>query len=229
MTSLSSLTRACALVALALYTSCNDGDGAPGPVTVHYSMTNYDGCVEEEASLELAAAHSVVARTDTGVPDCTLDERLASRGCTMIVGDVNAGERLTILVRCGVGDHTPLFSCKFTTIDLAALNDDANISCGCLAQQDACYTHGVCDLCASETTERTGCEECDEGLDEDGDGEIDCDDTDCELTQECGFGRTTITCSDSTSTSTTSSTLEFVLEAVEPEAAPMTHLFGARD
>ncbi len=208
---------ASAFVAAMLLASC---DSSGGPTTVHFSMSNYDGCVVAALDVDLDEVKARVARKPDGTADCEISASLGQRGCRMTIQEQGSDENGTLFVEideCQVGSITEMFSCRFLEADLDFLNLEAS-DCGCLTHHDSCYTNGICDVCAVGSPGRKGCEDCDNGADDDGDSHTDCDDNDCELTQDCGFGRTTITCTDSTETTfttlTTSTTSEPLLQSL---------------
>jgi hypothetical protein len=223
-----SLRIASAIVLAALLGSC---DGSGGTQTVFFSMYNYQGCATAYVRIDLRSADSEIARTDEGELDCVLVPELAGRGCTLIFRELDDGWIEAEVDGCRVQVESDLFSCNFTRVDFAALNagQGRDSTCGCLAYEDSCYVNGVCDVCASREAGRQLCERCGNNLDDDYDDEVDCDDPDCELNEECGYGRSTITCTHGPSTSTTSTTLTSTTNAFPPPLASMTELFGSRD
>jgi hypothetical protein len=220
-----SVAFACAVLAIAgLLGSCDGNGGGSSTQTVYVSMSNYEGCVTAFSRINLLEADAVLLRTDDGSPDCTLAPELASAGCTITFEELNEGATLRAVVTgCRVPEVSNLYSCKYDGVDVPVFNTDAGSSCGCLSYEHSCYVNGICDICASEDADRGDCEHCSNERDDDGDGDEDCDDSDCELTDECGYGRSTITCSTTTTATVTSTSL------AAPVSAPMTELVGAHD
>lgn len=217
--------RASVLVIAALLGGCDSGGGGPEPV--YFSMSNYEGCVVAYARLRLDGAGTEIARRSDGTVDCSLSPELAGAGCTLDIEENEGRGTLRAAVSgCRVPVVSGLFSCEFLKADLSFLNTDEGSGCGCLSYDQSCYVNGICDLCAGRSADRGSCEDCGNNRDDDRDGKVDCDDPDCELTMECGYGRTTISCQASTTTIPTTSTSTSV---TMPPPAPRTSLFGVRD
>jgi hypothetical protein len=193
-----------ALLATAVILAGCDEGSSGGVQSVYFSSSNYQGCATEYVRFR-AIEYGEVLRKDDGNLDCTISPGLADAGCTLELGENDSSDSVLATVDgCRVPNDVNLFSCEFRDPDFFALNTEANVHCGCLAYEDSCYVNGICDMCASRDAERGACEDCTNNLDDDGDKRIDCSDRDCEFTDECGFGRSTITCINSTSTTTTS-------------------------
>ncbi len=190
-----------------LLANCNGGGG--GPKRFYFSMNNYGGCETAYVDLDLELASAVVGRKEDGSVNCALDPELEKLGCT-ITFEEHGGVTLSATVTdCHIPIVSTLFDCEFEAVDAAGFEFEPSDGCGCLTTDSSCYVNGICDLCASSDADVASCENCDNDLDDDNDGKIDCADTDCELTSECGFGRTTVTCSTNPvfATTTTSNTL----------------------
>lgn len=201
-------------VALAILTGgCDSGDGH-GTERVFFSMSNYEGCTVAFTTLKLGSPDSELVRNGDGSADCTLTPELASAGCTMSFEENSEAETLRIAVSgCRVPTLSNLFSCEYRKAAMNVLNTEEGATCGCLSYPESCYVNGVCDLCASQDANRAGCENCSNNTDDDGDGFADCDDDDCELTSECGYGRSTLPCPSTTVTTTSTTVTTPVLPA----------------
>jgi hypothetical protein len=133
---------------------------------------------------------------------------LTQAGCQASFDQADDGSTLTVTIdNCEVTEGT-LFSCGFRSGDLQALNASTAGACEC-ALEPICHLNGsTCyqtpGICVSENPAADDCEDCGNDLDDDGDGEADCDDGDCFL--DCGFGLSTITCSSTTVSTITTST-----------------------
>lgn len=212
-----------AVVALAgILTSCDGGGG--GTQRVYFSLSDYDGCAT--AYVKLKSLEDELARNPDRSPACTLSPELSDAGCHLVFTELDEGQVLEAAISgCRVPKVANLFSCDYVKVNVVALNTEAAAACGCLTRQTSCYINGICDLCAGRQGDRQGCEDCTNHMDDDGDHQVDCDDMDCELTMDCGFGRTTLMCS-STTTTTNSTMPAFEDESSE---APMSELPDAGD
>jgi hypothetical protein len=194
------------LLIVSLVTGCDDGNG-PGTQRVHFSMSNYDGCIVTLANLDLAAADADIARNDDGSVACSISAELDAAGCEIAFTEPEGGGELSVEIgSCSILGIATLFSCDFRHVDMKKLEFEPSAGCDCWTDASSCYFNGICDLCASGDANRTGCENCDNNRDDDGDGELDCEDSDCRFAKSCGFGRTTVTCRSSSTTTTTSDT-----------------------
>ena len=195
------------LTASAIFSAgCEDGNGS-GTQRVYFSMTNYDGCVVAHAGVDLEAANADLARNDDGTVACEISPALAAAGCESDFAEIGNGAQLAVEISgCGINVVQNLFSCDFRHVDISKLAFEPSEDCGCLTHSSSCYENGICDLCASDDPNRSGCENCDNNLDDDDDDKIDCSDPDCRFAESCGFGRTTLSCRVSTTTTTDTTT-----------------------
>jgi hypothetical protein len=190
----------CAFLLVGALAGCNNGNGDSKQTFRYFvGMNNFGECGELFAGFDLEAAGAVVARTEDGDPDCTIDPALAVNGCALeIRADANAmGVRVE---GCEIPAVTNLFSCLFEQGTVRDLDEQMNADCTC-ANEPICHFNTPClrlpALCISETPDPR-CEICDNGIDDDGDGKLGCDDPNCDA--DCGVGQTTITCPSSTGT-----------------------------
>jgi hypothetical protein len=211
--------RAALLLVTAFVAGCDEG--GDGTQAVYFSSSNYQGCATEYVSFH-SRQYGELVRKDDGNLDCTLSPLLTSMGCTLTLRENDSNDAVGAVVdHCRVPNNANLFSCVYRNPDFFALNTEEGANCGCLAYEDSCYVNGICDMCASRDAERGACEDCNNNLDDDDDGRTDCDDHDCQLTDDCGFGRTTVTCSSTTTTTTTSTSTSTVTIF---DQAPMSRL-----
>jgi hypothetical protein len=198
---------------LCTQTGCNSGGNNE---TVYFSINDYQGAIYAYVSIDLSAPDQEIARNADGTFQCTIDPALAAAGCTLTLSEDESDATLLAEVEdCDLSVVASLFSCVFVKVDVSAMEFGPSDHCGAKVDEDSCYVHGICDVCASTQPGRQGCEACGNLLDDDGDGKADCDDSDCDLTEDCGFGRTTVTCdiTSTTGTTTSSTTLPVAVPA----------------
>ncbi|HEY2773310.1 MAG TPA: hypothetical protein VGK20_04570 [Candidatus Binatia bacterium] len=188
---------------------CNNGSGA-GLVNLFFGINGSGSCSSVIVDVNLTEASATIAHSRDGSPRCTINPVLA--GCTLGVVETSDGDhRATVSgTSCTISAVTSLFSCEFEDVDISKLQDTASSQC-------ACKTAG-CDttppVCISPTPDPTSCENCTNGIDDNGNGLIDCVDPNCADNPVCRGSTTTTSTSSSTSytgptntTTTTSTTL----------------------
>lgn len=215
------MARTTGLAAMLMLTNCNgDTNSAPPPVQLFFNMHNFEDCSETTFSVDLDAAGAELARLDDGDVDCSGSPALLATGCVIEFSEFRDGTVLHVSVSgCEIKGESNLASCRFTAGDSEAIEAGTNASCDC-AHEPVCYLNGAtCSrsphLCVAAASAPWACEDCSNGVDDDGDGDRDCDDANCiETTFECGgIGGSTITCpSSSTTTTTTSSTMPPIVD-----------------
>jgi hypothetical protein len=201
-------TGAVALMSTLLLAHC-DGDGN-STQRVYFSMTsNYDGCAGEEVRLYLDSSDAVLGRNEDGSVSCQLEPALADDSCDLVVREDENGAWFDFWMDdCRISNVANLFYCDFVQVTGTGPNLGLVTSCGC--GPTSCHLLGRCSLCASLDPDRSNCENCDNNVDDDGDGRADCEDFDCDFSEECGYGATTLLCDSTTTTTTTSSTTSTV-------------------
>jgi hypothetical protein len=210
-TALSRFCRIVLLPALLLpLAACDDDDGGGaggGPGFLFFGTNNIQECRSITVDIDLAAANAAVARHGDESPDCALDVSLA--GCNASFEETGGGNNLRVTIAdCFVPPISSLFECNFSDGDISMISDATSAVCDCVGEP-ACYWNIYClespNVCVAQEADPSACEDCFNGEDDDGDGYVDCRDGDCAI-EECGFGQTTVTCPNSTSTTVSSST-----------------------
>jgi hypothetical protein len=212
--------------AVMLAAGCEDGGGEP--TRLYFSMENSAGCEVLEVVVDLGNAGAEIGRLANGSPDCVVSAALAAEGCTATFTDSNDGRGLLVEVRrCLDATEGTFFECVFDRVDLSTINASIGASCEC-ADEPNCHLNGpTCyrspGICASELSVGDDCENCDNDLDDDGDGRVDCDDPKCFY--DCGRGLTTVTCTTMEIVTTTHYSTTITLGEVE-DVNPEAVLYG---
>lgn len=196
------------LAVVVIATGCDDSDdgGSAGTVRAFFGSSNIRECMPIEVEVDLLADHVVVARRDNGSLDCAIDASLVNLGCTGTFDLAYAGQTLRVVIDgCEVPPVASLFECGFSEGNIASIGSDVFAFCECVGEP-ICHLNIFCDstpeICVSDEANPSACEDCSNGVDDDGNGETDCADPNCHV-EECGYGQTTITCPTSTTTTTT--------------------------
>jgi len=176
----------------ALLTACGGGgDGGAHP-EVWFSINGRGTCGTTIVQVDLGAANAELSHR----PDvCQLDDSLAERGCVADFANLQPQDVLRVTISgCTVPASTGLFRCGFHDGDLDELTDVTDVTCTCASPG--------CDptppVCADGGSNSTSCETCSNGLDDDGNGLIDCDDDYCDNSIFCSSGSSTTSSSTST-------------------------------
>lgn len=177
---------------------CNNGGGGNG-ILLYFGINGSGSCDVVVVDVDLEDADAEIARDAEGAVQCVLDQDLEDDGCD-IDFEEDGGHLIATISGCTIQGVSNLFSCVFEHVDISDLNANATAQCDC--RQEACDP--TPPVCISPVRDPRSCEDCDNGVDDDDDGEVDCDDPDCSNDPVCN-GTTTSTTS-TTSTTTTSST-----------------------
>ena len=211
------------LALLVAVTGCdsNDGGGSGGSVQLSFGTNNIQPCIPITVDVDLQAANAVLAQQPDGSVDCALDASLVGDGCSGTFDLLNSGNTLRVSIDgCVTPAITSLFACGFTKADISTLASATSAECECVGEP-LCFWNVYCDrtpgICVSEDGDPEACEDCSNGVDDDGNGFTDCDDQNCH-NENCGWGGTTITCSSTTTTTTT--TLTGATSTTLPPAMP---------
>lgn len=195
-------TGALALLLAGVLADCGGGGGGNGGggLQLFFGMSGDGSCQRVVVDVDLAAAGAVLSRDNDGAPDCAPDVSLANSGCEAAFAEVNGGDDLRVTIDgCTIPAITNLFSCFFDEADISELNAESGARC-------TCTTPG-CDvtpaLCIDENPVPQSCEACSNGVDDDADGLVDCDDPNCENSALCETPTTTTTSPSPTTTTTT--------------------------
>lgn len=196
---------ALALSLAGLFANCGGGGGGGdddggNSLRLYFGINGEGSCSSVVVHVDLADADAVLARKNDDNPDCTIDVGLANRGCIATYTELNEGEDLRVTIAgCTIPGVTNLFSCLFEDVDLSDLVSESSAQCACAVP--GC--DGTPPLCIDEDVDPRSCEDCDNGIDDDGNGSADCDDPSCEHAPECNISTTV----PSTSITTTTTTL----------------------
>jgi hypothetical protein len=193
---------AAALALMLLVASC-DGGGS-SMLRVHFSITsNHGGCDGADVRLYLDSSDAVLGRNADGTLSCQIAPVLASRGCSLAVDESDDGTWVEFRVDCPIGTVSDFFYCDFLEANVSSPHLGLVTNCGC--DPTSCHLLGRCVVCASVDEDGSTCEHCDNNVDDDGDGDVDCEDSDCDFTEECGYGVSTLQCGSMTTTTTSTS------------------------
>lgn len=182
------------LVSLSLaFAGCSNGSG-PALVRLFFGVNSPGVCESALVEVSLSAADAMLATAPGGAPRCEIDAALATSGCE---GEftLNGNVLVAGITGCDVPAVANLFDCFFEKVDLSATAAMAQALCTC-GESD-------CDeeppICVSDVSGPGSCENCQNGVDDNGDGDTDCNDRNCEW----GDGCHSLTTSTSSSTTYT--------------------------
>ncbi|HYC00585.1 MAG TPA: hypothetical protein VEC57_15735 [Candidatus Limnocylindrales bacterium] len=175
-----------AATALVMLASCNGGTGST--TTVFFGSNGNGGCRTLTVRVQVGPEHVAGAPAEA----CMLDEALVAAGCRILAGEQDGALQVTIL-GCIVPEAASLFSCAFRGVDPANVQRVTSSLCGCADRCDP-----FPPICVALADDRSACEQCLNGVDDDGNGSVDCVDENC---------RHVLPCASTTTTSTSSSTL----------------------
>ena len=196
---------ATALAFGAALVSCGGGGGGGGGgddrIRLYFGINNDGDCSAIQFDVDVVDARAVIERNASSV-DCALNAALAANGCGVDFELRDNGESLRVTISgCTIPSVTNVFLCDFIDADISDLTDETEAICTC--RQGSCDT--TPPVCISEDIDPGSCEDCDNLVDDDVNGFIDCDDENCEYSPLCGGdGTTTTTTVDSSTTTTTS-------------------------
>jgi hypothetical protein len=197
-------TTVISLTLLSILAGC-EGGGGSAPKRFKFRTFNVSPCRQFQADVDLEAADAILARLADGSPDCSLSGAL--EGCDSLFEEVDESRRLHVTIaNCDIPLNTGLFECGFTQAEVDSLEAAVHPDCDC-RYAPRCELNSVCDqsppVCVNEEGGVVGCESCGNGIDDNGNGDIDCADENCHRTEVCGFGWTTVTCTNTILDSTT--------------------------
>jgi hypothetical protein len=177
---------------------CDDGGGA-NLIRIFFGIVGDGDCSKVEVVIDLDAAGAEVRTNNAGIPDCRLDGDLDDAGCVADF-DVDGGLLTANIAGCTVPEIAALFSCVFEPgVNLGDLSDATTATCVCAGD--------ICDeeppVCVDGDQDPLSCEDCTNGIDDDGNGLTDCDDPACEHQAPCDGGNTTTTSTTTTISDTT--------------------------
>lgn len=176
------------IVLLAGLGGCSNGNG-PALVRVFFGINGAGSCDSVRVDVSLSAADAAVATQSAGDPRCAIDAALAASGCDATF-DVDGDILSATITGCQVPAVASLFECDFESIDVSLAAGMAEALCDCDGDP-------TCDLappvCASQSDDPGACEDCHNGIDDNADGDADCDDRNCEWDEGCRNLSTTTT------------------------------------
>lgn len=179
------------------------GGSDEGSPAVNFGINGLGNCGTMVVDVDMGAAGAKLSHADES---CLLDPSLEQRGCVAVFSSTQQEDVLHVTISgCTIPATSRLFQCGFRTGDIDELTDVSVASCTCATQG--------CDstppVCADTVGGPTSCETCNNGLDDDGNDRIDCEDANCENSPYCeGFVSSSTSSTSSTApTSSTSTTL----------------------
>jgi len=195
---------AVALTLAGVLGGCNNGDG-DSLIRLFFGINGNGNCSGVTVIVDLDDAEAFIARDQDGEVQCVLNAVLENNGCDIDFSEQNGNLRADIS-GCTIPAISNLFSCLFEDVDISELQETSSATCQCTTQN----CDGDPPVCISLDPDPTSCEDCDNGIDDDGNGETDCDDPNCENFPGCSPTTTTSTTSttvpDTTTTTVTTST-----------------------
>ena len=116
----------------------------------------------------------MLAQQTDGSVDCALDASLVGDGCSGTFDLVDNGDTLRVSIDgCVTPAITSLFACGFTKADVSTLASATSADCECVGEP-LCDWNIYCDrspgICVSEDGDPEACEDCSNGVDDDGNG-----------------------------------------------------------
>lgn len=192
---------AVALTLAGVLGGCNNGGGG-GLIRLFFGINGQGSCTSVIVDVNLDDADAVIARDNDGEVQCDLNEDLQDAGCEIDFVEFSNGDLRAIIDDCTIPAVTNLFSCLFEDVDISELQETASAQCSCTTEN----CDGTPPVCISLDPDPDSCEDCDNGIDDDGNGLEDCEDPNCENFPGCQGTTTTSTSSTSTTISTTTST-----------------------
>ncbi len=196
---------AVALTLAGVLGGCNNGSGSD-LIKLFFGINGGGSCNSVVVEVNLADADAVIERDNDGNLQCELASALDAAGCNISFSEPGGGVLRVTVSGCTINGVSNLFSCLFEDVDISQLQQTAEGQCACTNAPGCDNTPPVC---ISRNADPTSCEDCDNGVDDDDNGLIDCDDPNCSNDPICGPETTTSTTSNtisSTSTSTTNTT-----------------------
>ena len=137
---------------------------------------------------------------------------------------------------CFINAYSSLASCRFESADIRKLEENTFATCDCESERRCYYNRQHCDvspyLCINTSADPGSCEDCFNGIDDDGNGILDCEDPNCSPSFDCGTlgSSTTATCPPSTTLqATTTSMPAAAMESLLPSGDPMRPRHRAAD
>ncbi|MFT4569479.1 MAG: hypothetical protein ACI8TX_003305 [Hyphomicrobiaceae bacterium] len=186
---------------------CDDGGGS-GLIRIFFGIVGDGDCGRVVVTVDLDAAGASIDTDDLGAANCDLASSLD--GCQSDI-DLD-GNLLTVTIdSCTIDEISALFSCVFDSgLNIDALEAATTAICECSV--------AGCDetppLCIDRDPNPLSCENCDNDVDDDGNGLTDCEDPVCENVAPCNFNSTTT--STTTTVSDTTTTLPPVTTTIPP-------------
>lgn len=173
----------------------SDGRG----LSFFFGVNGNGNCSTLVVDVDLDAAGALLDEKG-GAVDCVLSSLLENRGCDVTFTEIQGGDVLRVTISgCTIPAVASLFECGFKDADLSELADQVEAQCTCSSQ--GCDT--TPPVCVSEDSDPGSCEDCNNGQDDDGNGDTDCDDANCQYSPLCEPVTTTTTTTSTTTTTTT--------------------------
>jgi hypothetical protein len=180
-----------AVATASLLASCKDEGGV---LDVFFWARGDGDCERITITIDMQSADALLAPPVEGRDQCDLYKVLENRGCDFEVETIDDGRLLQVTIDdCEIDERSGLFRCAFSDGEIEDIDLHTTAVCDCVDAR--------CDdtprLCVSSDSEDAACETCNNGVDDDGNGDVDCEDEACSA--EC------VTTTSSTSTSTSNS------------------------
>jgi hypothetical protein len=186
-----------AVLASAMLGACDSGGGVPGE-PLYFGIRGSDSCDRVIVGIDLDLAGADLVFNPDGSPACEPTDELEF--CEMRIDDVDTGFMRVTMEGCDeVRRASTLFSCRFREPEISRFESATSALCDC---GDTNNCDSGTPVCTSETKQANDCERCDNDIDDDHDGDTDCDDANCRYS---GFCVTPSTIPQTTTTSSTAS------------------------
>ncbi|HEY2775113.1 MAG TPA: hypothetical protein VGK20_13790 [Candidatus Binatia bacterium] len=184
-----------------LLADCGGGGGGNAVIVrLFFGINGSGACDAVTVDLDLHDANAVLNHQGNGDPDCAIATGLGNAGCHATFTELNGGDSLRATINgCLIPAVSTLFQCGFLDVDASRLNQDTDAQC-------TCHSVAGCDpnppICVNADSSPGSCENCSNGVDDDGNGLIDCNDPNCKDAPNCKSSGTTTTVSGTTTTNT---------------------------
>ncbi len=193
---------ALALTLAGVLGGCNNGSGGGGLIRLFFGINGQGNCTQVIVDVNLDDADATIARDEFGDVQCVINAALDNAGCDITFTEFENGDLRAIISGCTIPAVVNLFSCLFEDVDISELSETAAAQCSCVSE--GC--DGNPPVCISLDDDPRSCEDCDNGVDDDGNGLEDCEDPNCRNAPECSLTTTTSTTSTTVTLETTTTT-----------------------
>ncbi len=177
---------------------CDNGGGS-GLIRIFFGIVGDGDCGRVVLTVNLDDAGATIETDESGAANCDLASALALSGCIADF-DLDGGVLTATIDSCTINEISALFSCAFKSgVNIDALDAATTAICECAG--DDCDENPP--VCVDRDLDPLSCEDCDNDIDDDGDGLTDCEDPVCANVPPCNFTSTTLQTTTTVSNTTT--------------------------